>query len=83
MLREERDILRRATAFRQGDPMNAYPFIEAEKVTPAGNVGGTSDSPSSSSHWHPYWSRTAPQPQQGSGWLGTTPGPRADRCVPR
>ncbi|MGV1015515.1 MAG: IS3 family transposase [Methyloceanibacter sp.] len=39
VLREERDILRRANGFfRQGDPVNVYPFIEAEKVTPAGNV---------------------------------------------
>jgi hypothetical protein len=26
------DILKRATAFREGDPVNCYPFIEAERT---------------------------------------------------
>jgi hypothetical protein len=34
VLREERDILKRATAdfLREGDPVSVFPFIEAEKA---------------------------------------------------
>ncbi len=38
VLREERDILKRATAFFAGDPVKLYPFIEAEKAEQHGNV---------------------------------------------
>jgi transposase-like protein len=30
-LREDVEVLKRATAFCQGDPVKAHPFIEAEK----------------------------------------------------
>ena len=38
-LREDVEILKRATEFlRQGDPVNLYPFIEAERAAAAQNV---------------------------------------------
>ena len=38
VLREERDILKRATVFFAKRPMSVYPFIEAEKAEQDGNV---------------------------------------------
>ena len=41
VLREERDILKRDSFLRQGDPVNVYPFIEAEKAEQDDNVAMT------------------------------------------